>query len=269
LVKGKYYITSFYCFGENYCFAAFKRKHIYEYYFSSFADFNYVYYWATFSFKKEKRMERTINLSKKNVLLLLYSIYIVGLIGHVISVTREFMFRLTPLALLISSLIVIVSIIDNKKLFYWLIVTYIITLLLEIIGVKTGTVFGEYSYGNILGIKFFDVPLIIGLNWVIIIWGGILFSQKITFTPFWVAAATGSLALLFDIFLEPVAISFGYWDWTNTSVPVHNYIAWFVIAYSFSFIYTYLKIHTKSNVPIHLFFIQLVFFLLLNILVIS
>ena len=141
--------------------------------------------------------------------------------------------------------------------------------MLEIIGVKTGIIFGDYNYGDTLGFKFFDVPLIIGLNWVIIIWGGILFSKRITKAPLGISIATASLALLFDIFLEPVAISFGYWNWQNVDVPLHNYVAWFCIAFTFSFIYTKFNICTDSTIPIHLFFIQLVFFLLLNILVIS
>jgi putative membrane protein len=190
-------------------------------------------------------MERPFNLSRKKILFLLYLIYIVGIIGHSITATREYMFTLTPLTLLISSVLVIIPSLNNKKLFIWLISTYLITLLLEIIGVKTGLVFGDYSYGQILGLKLFDVPVIIGLNWVLIIWGGILFSQRITKSLLWISTSTASLALLFDIFLEPVAISFGYWNWESVTVPLHNYIAWFIIAFIFSFIYTKSNIRTN------------------------
>jgi putative membrane protein len=213
-------------------------------------------------------MERPSYLTEKKILVLLYLIYLVGIIGHFFAVTREYMFRLTPITLFISSLLVTLSIVDNKRLVLWLVITYLVTLTLEIFGVKTGLVFGEYYYGDILGLKFFDVPIIIGLNWVIIIWGGILFSKIITPNPFGAAVATGALALLFDIFLEPIAISFGYWSWENYLVPIRNYFAWFIIAFAFSYIYSRLDIRTSSKVPIHLFFIQLFFFLVLNLLII-
>ena len=209
-------------------------------------------------------MERPDYLSEKNILILQYSIYTVGIIGHLFAPTRELMFWLTPFTLFISILLVFLSIVDNKQLIVWLIVTYLITLLLEIIGVKTGLIFGEYSYGNILGIKFFEVPLIIGLNWVIIIWGGILLSQKLTAGPYWIGISTGAFALLFDIMLEPVAISFGYWNWEGSIIPLQNYLAWFIIAFAFSFFYSKFEIKTNSSMPIHLFFVQLVFFFVLS-----
>ena len=209
-------------------------------------------------------MERPNYLSQKNILVLQYSIYIVGIIGHLFNPTRELMFWLTPVTLFISILFVFLSVVDNKQLLLWLIVTYLITLFLEIVGVKTGLIFGEYSYGNILGIKVFEVPLIIGLNWVIIIWGGILLSQKLTIGPFWIGISTGAFALLFDIILEPVAISFGYWSWEESIIPLQNYIAWFIIAFAFSFYYSKANIKTNSSMPIHLFFVQLVFFFVLG-----
>lgn len=209
-------------------------------------------------------MERPSYLNQKNILILQYSIYIVGIIGHLFDPTRELMFWLTPFALFVSILFVFLSVVDNMQLVSWLMVTYLITLFLEVIGAKTGLVFGEYSYGSILGIKVFDVPIIIGLNWVIIIWGGILLAQKLTIGPYWIGISTGSFALLFDIILEPVAISFGYWTWEDSIIPLQNYIAWFIIAFAFAFYYSKANIKTNSSMPIHLFFVQLVFFFVLS-----
>ena len=50
------------------------------------------------------------------------------------------------------------------KLFFLLITCFLVGMLSEIIGVKYGFIFGEYSYGNALGIKFMGVPLIIGIK---------------------------------------------------------------------------------------------------------
>src|SRR5210317_2015499 len=39
----------------------------------------------------------------------------------------------------------------------------------ELIGVQTGLLFGEYAYGSALGPKLMGVPLIIGVNWLAIV----------------------------------------------------------------------------------------------------
>lgn len=49
----------------------------------------------------------------------------------------------------------------------WLIV-YLIGMIVELIGVNTGLLFGTYQYGENLGIKVFGVPFLIGINWGVI-----------------------------------------------------------------------------------------------------
>ena len=38
----------------------------------------------------------------------------------------------------------------------------------EILGVNYGLIFGKYDYGDNLGLKLLGVPLLIGLNWVVL-----------------------------------------------------------------------------------------------------
>ena len=38
----------------------------------------------------------------------------------------------------------------------------------ESLGVNYGLIFGNYEYGNNLGFKFFGVPFLIGINWIIL-----------------------------------------------------------------------------------------------------
>jgi putative membrane protein len=47
---------------------------------------------------------------------------------------------------------------------------FVIGFFSETVGVKTGLIFGEYSYGKALGFQWMQVPLLIGLNWFIIIY---------------------------------------------------------------------------------------------------
>ena len=47
---------------------------------------------------------------------------------------------------------------------------FLLVLPLNITGANTGLIFGNYTYGNILGMKVLGVPLIIGLNWFIVMY---------------------------------------------------------------------------------------------------
>ena len=80
-----------------------------------------------------------------------------------------------------------------------------------------------------------------------------------------IGLASAILAVIFDIILEPIAIKFGYWNWSNIDVPLHNYIAWFLIAFFFSYFFSKFKIETKKTIPIHYLIVQFMFFFVLNI----
>ncbi len=40
----------------------------------------------------------------------------------------------------------------------------------EVLGVHTGFPFGRYTYGPVLGWKLLEVPLVIGVNWLLLIY---------------------------------------------------------------------------------------------------
>lgn len=173
------------------------------------------------------------------------------------------MLALTPLTLLITSAVVIVSLTKEKntKIIYWLIFFYAITFIIEVLGVKTELIFGSYSYGNTLGLKVFNVPLIIGINWVLIILGAIGIARRLTKNIKLIPFITAALAVAFDIILEPVAIKYNYWTWANTSVPFQNYAAWFLISFLAAIVFVKFKINYETTVPQHYLFIQAVFFI--------
>jgi len=174
---------------------------------------------------------------------------------------------LTPYTLLISVVIVSMKLLrlDSLKVFYWGLVTFLITYLTEVIGVKTGLIFGEYSYGNVLGIKLFDVPIIIGLNWVFVILGLINLFQKFKTNNFFKGLYVGIGAVAFDFILEPVAISLTYWSWDDIQIPLQNYIAWFVLAYVFYLLFAYFKIELRTTISRNYFIIQTIFFIVLRV----
>jgi putative membrane protein len=196
--------------------------------------------------------------------------YSVGVVGHIIPGAKPLMIFLTPFTLLLTGSVTLYFSFQkgNTKLVMWGLIVYIVTFSLEVIGVKTGYIFGSYYYGNVLGLQFFDVPLIIGFNWVVIILGAIGIASRIHKSAFQIALLTGTFAVLFDLMLEPVAINLGYWKWQQGFIPLQNYYAWFGIAFFASLFGSKLKLELEDSLFIYYFLIQFTFFILLSIFIV-
>lgn len=209
---------------------------------------------------------KKIIVSNKEIAFL-YIIFFVGIVGHLYDPLRNLMLLLTPATLLLTGLIVLFYSYKSStnNFLLWAAFTYIITFILEVIGVKTGLIFGEYNYGSTLGIKLFDVPLIIGFNWVFVILGSISISRLLKNNIFLSSIISAFIAFIFDLILEPIAIKLNYWSWYEGIIPIQNYLAWFVIAFIASVFFLKLNLKLRSDISIHYFFIQLVFFIILLI----
>jgi putative membrane protein len=212
-------------------------------------------------------MEGKKHLEHRYVKLFLIATFTLGLIGHTLEMTRGLMITLTPLILTLASVVVCYSFLrtGNRTSFVWCITTFTITYFAEIIGVKTGVLFGTYHYGDILGFKLLGVPLIIGINWMLVILGSIALTQQITQNVLLTSLITGLLAVAFDYILEPVAISLGYWHWSGGTPPFKNYCTWFVLVFLSTLLYGELKLRVHTTLPRFYLVVQTVFFLSLQI----
>lgn len=195
----------------------------------------------------------------------LYIIFFVGIIGHLYEPLLNLMLSLTPATLLIAGFIVLFYSYKSStnKFLLWAALTYVFTFILEVAGVKTGFIFGDYNYGLTLGIKLFDVPLIIGFNWVLVILGSISISRLITSNLVLSSFIAAFIAFIFDLILEPIAVRLNYWTWAEGNIPLQNYIAWFGIAFISALIYAYLKVGVKSKISLHYLLVQFLFFIIL------
>ena len=201
---------------------------------------------------------------------MLYGFYAVGIIGHVFDRTYPYMMALTPFVLLVFGLAVLLRTIGrDHKFLFWCLATHIFTFSVEALGVHSGAIFGEYYYGNTLGIKLFQVPLVIGFNWVIVVIGAIAIARRISRKNLHSALLAALFTAGFDIPLEIVAINLDYWHWTMGFAPLRNYVAWFAVAFIVALSFNYFKLETKGKVIIHYFFIQLIFFILIDIMVLT
>lgn len=146
------------------------------------------------------------------------------------------------------------------KLIIATVLTAIFTFYLEVLGVSTGAIFGEYHYGETMKWQWQGVPFIIGLNWAVLMLAGLDIVKKY-FDGWWRPILAALSVVAFDWVMEPVAIQLDYWQWTNGFIPLHNYIGWFVIALVVGIIFKWAKIETDSRLLRAYFFIQLGFFL--------
>ena len=172
---------------------------------------------------------------------------------------------LTPLNLLLSGVYLVIN---HKKinarfvLFFAL--AFTIGFSIEVIGVKTGLIFGAYSYGDVLGIKVLDVPLVIGLNWFLLVYATSCVAEYLVKKIWLKVIVAAALMTLLDVLIEPIAIRLDFWTWEQASVPMLNYIAWFFISALVIAIHYGLKTNQRNGAGVVLFGLQVIFFAVLN-----
>lgn len=210
------------------------------------------------------------NRFERYAMLLLPIFYVMGFVFHLIDATYPLMLWMTPYTIFVTAVIGFFPDIKdrNKRLLVWAVATFLCTLFLEILGVATGWIFGAYDYGQTLGLTLLGVPLLIGINWTLIIMGSLSIVKRLTNHASLIALGTAMITVAFDWIMEPVAIALDYWTWSTGDIPLQNYIAWFLIAYAFTRIFVSMELKTVSFIPALIVVVQAVFFLLLRLFVI-
>lgn len=117
--------------------------------------------------------------------------------------------------------------------------------IIEQIGVHTAYLFGDYTYGSVMGYQLWGVPITIGITWFIVTlaaWHIVSFGNLNLPQRLLLGAV---LAVMFDLILEQFAISYGLWSWSGGRVPLSNYITWFFA--SLPMLYLYERIAPKAK----------------------
>jgi uncharacterized membrane protein len=198
------------------------------------------------------------------ILTILYTVGIVGLLGDI---HPQFIY-LTPINLLVSTGLLLPN---HPK---WLrshiifcVLCFMCGFLSEVMGVQTGIIFGEYAYGDVLGFKIWDTPLMIGINWLMLVYASSVTANHLlkdkAHTVAKALIAAGGMVIL-DVLIEPVAIVYGFWEWEAEHIPLQNYLAWFVIAFVLCWLFQKMIGNIKNKVAVALFILQFVFFAILG-----
>ena len=210
-------------------------------------------------------MERAkCGMKKKEYILSFFVIlfHLVGFLGFFFGY-KELFTSLIPFHLLLMLVLLVWSYESFNSRFALLI--YCLGFGIEFLGVHTGIIFGSYQYGDALGFKLANIPLLIGVNWVLLIFAA---GSAIQYVPIksdvLKAVLAAALLVVLDVFIEPVAIRFDYWYWALATVPLQNYVAWFVFSFGCFWLFFNQKKSTKSFVAVTLLLAQFLFFMALN-----
>lgn len=208
------------------------------------------------------------NGNQKKLSTVLYLVFVCGSLLILLGWIKGVLPILAMLLLLVCGYLVLRESINlsDKNVTQFLILGYIAAFVIEVVGVKTGMIFGDYKYGNGLGIKILGVPLVIGFNWLLLILGGAFLIEKQNINSLLVRSLlVGLVVVLIDFVLEPVAVKLNYWNWEGGVIPIKNYLAWFLVGFGLSMLFFRTKIKFSSNLILHYLYAQILFFLILRI----
>ncbi len=192
--------------------------------------------------------------------------YLIGIVGILIPIHEDFIF-LTPLNLLVSAFIVLGNhSAKDLRFFIFGFICFIVGFGVEMAGVNYGFLFGNYQYGPVLGWKLFETPLIIGLNWLLLVYGSgmtvrYLFPKLVGIVRAFIAAA---IMVGLDVLIEPVAIAYDFWSWDHETIPLSNYLGWFGVAFLLLLLFEVLTNRRSNKVAVALLTCQFMFFGILN-----
>ena len=191
----------------------------------------------------------------------LWLINISGFFG-ITSDQNEFFLSTTPYVLSLTLLLLILNHdLSYKKSKTGLILIFLFGLIVEILGVNYGLFFGEYSYGANLGPKIYEVPYVIGFNWVLLIIAtGSVSDKLIKGKEIYKILFASFLMVLIDLFIEKSAPKLDFWEFVISPVPFSNYLWWFIFSLCFQYIF-FKTVKTKEyNLSSNILVIQFLFF---------
>jgi putative membrane protein len=192
---------------------------------------------------------------------LIWLFHISGLCG-ILFIDRELFLETTPINLFVTFIMLFVNQPQmDRGVALAAGFAFVMGFAVEFLGVNYGLIFGEYAYGNNLGLKIGGVPLLIGANWVMLTFiTGAVATLFFDTSPLKAAVFGAFLMVLIDLVIEPVAPKFDFWEFADVTAPLSNYIGWFLVALPIQWIYqTHVKIKDRVF-SFHLVLVQFFFF---------
>lgn len=116
----------------------------------------------------------------------------------------------------------------RDRLLTWAAVCGLLGWWAEYIGVHFGFLFGSYRYGDVLGPAWHAIPLVMAVNWIVVVYAVCATLNRYA-AGVHVVLRVGLAALAMvalDVLIEPVAIALDFWTWDLGHPPLRNYLGW-------------------------------------------
>jgi putative membrane protein len=213
-------------------------------------------------------MERPKNIKSFKTTLpvrLVILFHLVGVVGLSLPETKPLFLELVPYHLLLMTGILFFTHAEfGVKFVLFFLLMFTAGFAVEWVGVHTGMLFGSYIYGPTLGFGIDGIPLIMGVNWFLLVYSVGVTLQQTVIKHMALRILTGALVLvLLDFVIEPAAIKFNYWHWTGGEAPLNNYICWFILGAILLLLFELFRFKKQSIVGVVLLISQFLFFIAL------
>ncbi|GAB3247411.1 hypothetical protein GCM10027347_03000 [Larkinella harenae] len=192
--------------------------------------------------------------------------YIAGVIGLQVPAVAPLFRSLVPFNLLASLALLLLFHTDWKPSFlFYCLLAAVFGFLIEVLGVHTGFVFGNYAYGPTLGWALWQVPLVIGVNWLMLTYCCGVICDQFPVPVYLKTISAASLMVLLDLLIEPVAIRLDFWSWLEPAIPIRNYLGWWVVSLIILAIWYGLPFRKQNRLALPLLLLQFLFFIASNL----
>lgn len=187
--------------------------------------------------------------------------HVTGFLGLAFSQDPSFFIRFLPLNLLLT-LGLLLAFQPRRTPAFWsfCLMVMVVGFLVEVVGIRTGLLFGQYEYGAALGPKWLEVPLLIGVNWLILTYCTGMLARYLPIPGFLRAVVAALLMVGLDICIEPVAIRYDFWHWQYDVIPLLNFKGWFAVSLILQVYFNRVEFDKRNPLASFVYLVQLLFF---------
>lgn len=200
-------------------------------------------------------------MPRQYALALMVASYAAGLAGLLLPQTQQLFQLMTPFHLLLTAILLFGFHPDwNKPFVLFCLLAFAVGYGIEVAGVHTGAIFGQYWYGDAFGPKLFEVPLLIGLNWLVLVYVTGVICEPLPWPIVLKATVAALLMVGLDVLIEPISGAYDFWYWEGNNIPLQNFFAWFITAFGLLLLFYRLPFVRRNSLALPLFILQLIFF---------
>lgn len=186
--------------------------------------------------------------------------YAVGLALFLLPFTRSLFVSITSLSLL---LVFAAAFVFNRDwrpaTIAWFLFIVVSAFFLEWRGVASGNIFGSYAYGRGLAPLVDGTPLIIGFNWLFLVYASRNILMRWSGSPLLRIVGGSAMMVVYDLVLEWAAPWMRMWSFAGGYPPLRNFAVWFAAALVYHTGMELLKVRGGNRAAESLFVIQFVF----------